>query len=81
MDVSTSNRVFEMAAELFSLLSTPTRLRIVCELCRRERNVSELRELVGHVGHRAVLLAQLLAERGQDPGARWACLRARSGRW
>ena len=31
-----------MAADLFSLLSTPTRLRIVCELCKGERNVSEL---------------------------------------
>lgn len=42
-----SDRVFEAAADLFSMLSTPTRLRIVCELCRGERNVSELLERVG----------------------------------
>jgi ArsR family transcriptional regulator len=37
-----SDPVFERAAELFSLLSTPTRLRILVELCRGEKNVSEL---------------------------------------
>jgi ArsR family transcriptional regulator len=41
-DKAATNRVFEVAADLFSLLSTPTRLRIVCELCEGERNVSEL---------------------------------------
>jgi ArsR family transcriptional regulator len=47
MTGSTSDRVFEVAADLFSLLSTPTRLRIVCELCAGEHNVSELLERVG----------------------------------
>jgi ArsR family transcriptional regulator len=42
-----SDRVFEAAADLFSLLSTPTRLRIVCELCRGECNVNELIDRVG----------------------------------
>jgi ArsR family transcriptional regulator len=36
------DRVFEAAAELFGLLSTPTRLRIVCLLCDGELNVGEL---------------------------------------
>jgi ArsR family transcriptional regulator len=42
-----SDRVFEAAAELFALLSTPTRLRIVCELCEGEKNVGDLLERVG----------------------------------
>ena len=46
-DSAASDRVFEAAADLFSLLSTPTRLRIVCELCRGERNVGELLVCVG----------------------------------
>ena len=40
------DRVFAVAAELFGLLSTPTRLRIVCELCDGECNVGELLERV-----------------------------------
>jgi ArsR family transcriptional regulator len=44
---SASDRVFEGAADLFSLLSTPTRLRIVCELRESERNVSDLLERIG----------------------------------
>ncbi|MGQ9723759.1 MAG: ArsR/SmtB family transcription factor [Tepidimonas sp.] len=36
------NRVFELAAELFSILSAPTRLRILNALCDREKSVSEL---------------------------------------
>ena len=35
-------RVFERAAELFSVLSTPMRLRILSALCEREKSVSEL---------------------------------------
>lgn len=35
-------RVFELAAELFSVLSTPMRLRILSALCAREKTVSEL---------------------------------------
>jgi len=42
-----ADRVFEVAAELFALLSTPTRLRIVCELCGGEKNVSQLLVRVG----------------------------------
>lgn len=41
-----TDRVFEAAADLFGLLSTPIRLHIVCELCAGERNVGELLEVV-----------------------------------
>jgi ArsR family transcriptional regulator len=41
-----SLQVFERAAELFGLLSTPVRLRIVSALCKGEKNVSELRSLI-----------------------------------
>ena len=37
-----SGRVFDIAAELFAMLSTPTRLRILYELCEGEKNVSQL---------------------------------------
>ena len=37
-----SLRVFEDAAEIFALLSTPCRLRIVDALCAGEKNVGEL---------------------------------------
>ena len=40
------DRVFEIAADLFSLLSSPTRLRIVCALIEGEKNVTELIERV-----------------------------------
>jgi DNA-binding transcriptional ArsR family regulator len=46
MNAAAANWVFEAAAELFALLSTPTRLRIVCELCKGEKNVSELLDLI-----------------------------------
>ena len=42
-----SVRVFERAAELFGLLATPVRLRIVSALCQGEKNVTELRGLIG----------------------------------
>jgi DNA-binding transcriptional ArsR family regulator len=35
-------RVFEMAAELFGVLGTPMRLRILSALCDREKSVSQL---------------------------------------
>ncbi|RYX95740.1 MAG: ArsR family transcriptional regulator [Comamonadaceae bacterium] len=35
-------RVFELAAELFAVLATPMRLRILSALCVREKTVSEL---------------------------------------
>jgi ArsR family transcriptional regulator len=44
--MSSSDRVFELAAELFSVLSTPTRLRILYELCEGEKNVSQLLQKV-----------------------------------
>ena len=36
------DQVFESAAELFGLLSTPVRLKIISAVCQGERNVSEL---------------------------------------
>ena len=47
MNNRASDRVFEIAAELFGLLSGPTRLRIVCKLREGEKNVGELLDLVG----------------------------------
>lgn len=41
------DEVYEIAAELFGLLAAPVRLRIVCALCKGERNVGELMECVG----------------------------------
>jgi len=41
-----SLRVFEDAAEIFGLLSTPCRLRIVDALCVGEKNVGELLALI-----------------------------------
>ena len=35
-------RVFEIAAELFSVLSTPMRLRILSAVCDQEKSVSQL---------------------------------------
>lgn len=37
-----SEVVFSTAAELFGLLSTPIRLKIISALCRGEKNVSQL---------------------------------------
>lgn len=37
-----SNGVFDSAAELFRLLSTPVRLKIISALCQTEKNVSQL---------------------------------------
>lgn len=36
------DKVFESVAELFSLLSTPIRLKIISAVCNGEKNVSEL---------------------------------------
>ncbi|MCV2361218.1 metalloregulator ArsR/SmtB family transcription factor [Paucibacter sp. TC2R-5] len=41
-DRATQDRVFESVAELFSLLSTPIRLKIISAVCHGEKNVSEL---------------------------------------
>jgi DNA-binding transcriptional ArsR family regulator len=37
-----STRVFEVAAELFTVLSTPMRLRILSAVCEQEKSVSQL---------------------------------------
>jgi ArsR family transcriptional regulator len=39
-------QVFEKAAELFAVLSTPIRLRIISELCQGEKNVGQLLERI-----------------------------------
>ncbi len=45
-DDADSGRVFALAAELFGLLSTPMRLRILSALCDGERSVSQLLERI-----------------------------------
>ena len=39
---SEQGRVFELAAELFAVLATPLRLRVLSALCEREKSVNEL---------------------------------------
>lgn len=39
---TTQDRVFESAAELFAVLATPVRLKIISAVCQKEKNVSEL---------------------------------------
>jgi len=39
---SGEDRVFESVAELFAVLSTPIRLKIISAVCHGEKNVSEL---------------------------------------
>ncbi|MFN9938603.1 MAG: ArsR/SmtB family transcription factor, partial [bacterium] len=41
-DAAESDAVFRTAAELFGLLATPIRLRIISSLCQGEKNVSQL---------------------------------------
>jgi DNA-binding transcriptional ArsR family regulator len=41
-DIAQQDQVFETVSELFSLLSTPIRLKIISAVCEREKNVSEL---------------------------------------
>jgi ArsR family transcriptional regulator len=38
----TADQVFDSVAELFAVLSTPIRLKIISAVCQGERNVSEL---------------------------------------
>ena len=45
-ELSSEDRVFESAAQLFSLLSTPLRLKIISAVCEKEKNVSELLALI-----------------------------------
>jgi len=40
------DRVFESAAELFSILVTPVRLKIISAVCHEEKNVSQLLEII-----------------------------------
>jgi DNA-binding transcriptional ArsR family regulator len=42
IDAADSDLVFQTAAELFSLLSTPVRLKILSALCDGEKNVKQL---------------------------------------
>ena len=47
MDESMSqDRVFESAAELFGVLATPVRLKIISAVCQEEKNVTELLALI-----------------------------------
>ncbi|MBY0463487.1 MAG: metalloregulator ArsR/SmtB family transcription factor [Burkholderiales bacterium] len=41
-DHAEKGRVFELAAELFGVLATPMRLRILSALCDQEKSVSQL---------------------------------------
>jgi DNA-binding transcriptional ArsR family regulator len=41
-DSQLQDRVFESVAELFSVLSTPIRLKIISAVCNGEKSVSEL---------------------------------------
>jgi ArsR family transcriptional regulator len=45
-DIGNQDRVFESAAELFSVLATPVRLKIISAVCQQEKNVSELLALI-----------------------------------
>lgn len=42
LDSPNADAVFESVAELFALLSTPVRLKIIGALCNGEKNVSQL---------------------------------------
>lgn len=43
-DTEATDEVFASAAELFGILSTPIRLRLISALCNSEKNVSQLLE-------------------------------------
>ena len=45
-ELSSQDRVFESAAELFAVLATPVRLKIISAVCQQEKNVSELLALI-----------------------------------
>ena len=46
MEDTPQDRVFESAAELFAVLATPVRLKIISAVCQEEKNVSELLALI-----------------------------------
>lgn len=41
------DEVFDKAADLFAMMSTPIRLRIISALCQGEKNVGQLIESIG----------------------------------
>ncbi len=41
-EASTEDRVFQSVAELFAVLSTPIRLKIISAVCQNEKSVSQL---------------------------------------
>ncbi len=43
-EVVESDEVFELAAEIFRVMSAPMRLKIISSLCNGEKNVSQLLE-------------------------------------
>lgn len=45
-EMSSQDRVFESAAELFAVLATPVRLKIISAVCQQEKNVTELLALI-----------------------------------
>ena len=45
-DAAVQDAVFDSVAELFSVLSTPIRLKIISALCDGEKNVSQLLEQI-----------------------------------
>lgn len=45
--VDDARRVYEVAAELFALMATPVRLRIISALCHGEKNVGALVDELG----------------------------------
>ena len=42
VEVHSSDQVFDTVAELFTLLATPIRLKIISAVCHSEKNVSQL---------------------------------------
>ena len=48
--VSESDQVFDLAAELFRVMSAPLRLKIISSLCDNEKNVSELLMILSRSG-------------------------------
>ena len=42
-----ADAVFDKAADLFAVMSTPIRLRIISALCQGEKNVGQLLENIG----------------------------------
>jgi ArsR family transcriptional regulator len=44
---ASKDEVFDKAADLFAVMSTPVRLRIISALCQGEKNVGQLLENIG----------------------------------